>query len=64
MVGNCKGDEHNVLRKTSKGIFRIKRSPGMRGSPGGISYENLELELVKSLTRKEERSESQSKEEE
>jgi hypothetical protein len=34
------------------------------GSPERSSYENLMLELVKSLTQKEERSESQSKEEE
>jgi hypothetical protein len=34
------------------------------GSLGEINYENLELELVKPLTRKEERSESQSIEEE
>ena len=27
----------------------------MRGSPEGIRYENLELELAKSLTRKDEK---------
>ena len=33
----------------------------MRGSPGGSSHENLELVLATSLTRKDERVESQSK---
>ena len=65
VVGNCNGEGHKGLGKTSKSIFRIlwctKRPSGMRGSPGGSSYENLESELVKSfLTRIEERSESQS----
>ena len=32
----------------------------MRGSPGGSSHEKLESELVKSLTRKDKRVESQS----
>ena len=48
--------------ESSFGIFRyIRLSSVMRGSPGGSSHENLELVLAKSLTRKEERSESQSK---
>ena len=37
---------HKDLEKTSKS----KRSSGMKGSPGGSSYENLELELAKSST--------------
>ena len=68
VVGNCNSEGNKGLGKTSKSIFRIfwctKRPSRMRGSPGGSSYENLRLELEKSLTRIEERSESQSKEEE
>ena len=41
------------LERTSKSIFEIfwgtKQSFGVRGSPGGSSYENLESELVKSF---------------
>jgi hypothetical protein len=68
VVGNCKGGGHKGLGKTSKSIIGIfwciKRSSGMKGSPGECGYENLELELVKSLTWIEERSESQSRGEE
>ena len=50
VVGNCKSNEHKVSR-TSESIFEIlrciRRSPVSSGSPGGSSYENLELELVK-----------------
>ena len=52
MVVNCKSNDHKVSR-TLESIFKIlrctKQSSGVRGSPGGSSYENLESELVKSF---------------
>ena len=65
VVGNCKGGGLKGSRKTSESIFgifwRIHRSSEMRGSPEGIRYENLELELAKSLTRKDKKYRTQSK---
>ena len=53
VVGNCDGEGHKGLGKTSKSIFRIfwctKRPSRMRGSPGGSSYEILMLEIAKSF---------------
>ena len=65
VAGNCKGDGHIGSREFSGEYLRNLLVNQViicdEGSPGGSSHENLELELAKSLTRKEERAESQSK---
>ena len=65
MVQDYKGNEHigaqEFIGEYHRDLQVDKRSFEMRGSPGGSSHENLELALAKSLTRKDERSESQSK---
>ena len=62
VAGNCKGDEHIGSREFIGEYLRnllVKQAIiWNEGSPGGSSLENLELELAKSLTRREERAES------
>ena len=68
VVGNCNGEGHKGLG-TRRGVSSESSDETVdhlwwRGSPGWSGYENLMSELVKSLTRIEERSESQSIDEE
>ena len=53
MVGNCKRDEHRFSsehqRVSSKASSEVGDHLEGRGSPRGRSYENLEVELVKSF---------------
>ena len=68
MEGNRKSDEHKFSsehrRVSSNSSGEVGDHLEGRGSLGGSHCENLALELVKSLTRIEERSESQSIDEE
>ena len=68
MAGNCKGGGHKGLGKHQGVSLESSDEAGdhleCRGSPVGSGYENLKLELAKYLTRIEERSESQSIDEE
>jgi hypothetical protein len=67
---NMQGSRHNGFLEQRRvflgpsGASRAAETSASSGSPGENGHENLELELAKSLTRIEERSESQSKEEE
>ena len=65
MVGDGKGKGHlgsrEFIGEYHPHLLVKQQSFGRGGSSGGSIHENLELALAKSLTRKDERSESQSK---
>ena len=65
MVQDYKGNEHigleNFIGEYRRDLQVDQVIIWNEGSPGGSSRENLELVLAKSLTRKDERVESQSK---
>ena len=68
MVGNWKSDRHKASREHRRVSAESSGAAGdhreCRGSPGGSGYENLMSEFVKCLTRIDERSKSQSIDEE
>ena len=65
MIPDYKGNEHigarEFYRRVSPGSSSVVSDHQVKGSPGCRRCENLELELAKSLTRKDERVVSQGK---
>ena len=62
VAGDCKGDEHigsqEFIGEYLRNLLVNQAIICKEGSPGGSSYENLELVLAKSFNPKEKRNQS------